>query len=54
MPAVPQAASILASLGQAAFVWDMTADRIAWSDNAGSVFTDIRRKRWQAPRSSPG
>ncbi|HEY5965530.1 MAG TPA: GGDEF domain-containing protein, partial [Xanthobacteraceae bacterium] len=41
MPAVPQAASILASLGQAAFVWDVTADSIAWSDNAGSVFTDI-------------
>ena len=41
MPAVPQAASILASLGQAAFVWDVVADSIAWSDNAGSVFTDI-------------
>ena len=41
MPAVPQASSILASLGQAAFVWDLAADTIAWSDNAGSVFTDI-------------
>ena len=41
MPAVPQAASILASLGQAAFVWDVTAGSIAWSDNAGAVFTDI-------------
>lgn len=41
MPAVPQAASILASLGQAAFVWDVAADSIAWSDNAGAVFTDI-------------
>ena len=38
---VPQASSILASLGQAAFVWDLTADTIAWSDNAGAVFTDI-------------
>jgi len=41
MPAVPQASSILASLGQAAFVWDLAADTIAWSDNAASVFTDI-------------
>lgn len=41
MPAVPQAASILASLGQAAFVWDVAEDSIAWSDNAGAVFTDI-------------
>src|SRR5437660_7421510 len=38
---VPQASSILASLGQAAFLWDLTADTIAWSDNAGAVFTDI-------------
>ena len=41
MPPVPQASSILASLGQAAFIWDLTADTIVWSDNAGSVFTDI-------------
>jgi len=41
MPAVPQAASILASLGQAAFVWDVAEGSIAWSDNAGAVFTDI-------------
>jgi len=41
MPAVPQASRILASLGQAAFVWDLAADTIAWSDNAPSVFTDI-------------
>ena len=41
MPAVPQASRILASLGQAAFVWDLAADTIAWSENAGSVFTDI-------------
>ena len=41
MPPVPQASSILASLGQAAFVWDLAADTIAWSDNAGAVFTDI-------------
>ena len=41
MSAVPQASSILASLGQAAFVWDLAADTIAWSDNAAAVFTDI-------------
>lgn len=41
MPPVPQAASILASLGQAAFVWDIAADTIAWSDNAAAVFTDV-------------
>src|SRR4029453_13447159 len=41
MPPVPQASSILASLGQAAFLWDLTADTIDWSDNAGAVFTDI-------------
>ena len=44
MPPVPQASSILASLGQAAFLWDLTADTIAWSDNAGAVFTDIPAK----------
>jgi len=38
---VPQASGILTSLGQAAFLWDLTADTIAWSDNAGAVFTDI-------------
>ena len=41
MPSVPEASSILASLGQAAFLWDLIADTIAWSDNAGTVFTDI-------------
>lgn len=41
MPSVPQASSILASLGQATFVWDLAADTIAWSDNAAQVFPDI-------------
>lgn len=41
MPPVPQVSSILASLGQAAFVWDIAADSIAWSDNAADVFTDV-------------
>jgi len=38
---LPQASTILASLGQAAFVWDIATDAIAWSDHAASVFTDI-------------
>jgi diguanylate cyclase (GGDEF)-like protein len=41
MPSVPQAADILASLGQASFVWDICSDRLTWSENAASVFTDI-------------
>jgi len=38
---VPQTSLILASLGQAAFVWDIPTDVIVWSDHAGAVFTDI-------------
>jgi diguanylate cyclase (GGDEF)-like protein len=38
---VPQASTILASLGQAAFVWDIATDAIAWSDHAAAVFPDI-------------
>lgn len=41
MPSVPSAASILASLGQATFAWDLATDAIAWSDNVATVFTDI-------------
>ncbi|MCC8981413.1 putative bifunctional diguanylate cyclase/phosphodiesterase [Bradyrhizobium acaciae] len=41
MPSVPPAASILASLGQATFAWDLATDAIAWSDNAATVFPDI-------------
>ena len=40
-PALPQASTILASLGQAAFVWDIATDAIAWSDHAAAVFPDI-------------
>jgi diguanylate cyclase (GGDEF)-like protein len=39
--AVPQASTILASIGQAAFVWDIASDTIAWTDHAASVFPDI-------------
>jgi len=41
MPSVPPAASILASLGQATFAWDLATDAIAWSDNVAAVFADI-------------
>jgi diguanylate cyclase (GGDEF)-like protein len=38
---VPKASTILASLGQAAFVWDIATDAIIWSDHANAVFSDI-------------
>jgi len=38
---LPQTSTILACLGQAAFVWDLATDTIVWSDHAGAVFTDI-------------
>ncbi|MBR1205011.1 MULTISPECIES: bifunctional diguanylate cyclase/phosphodiesterase [unclassified Bradyrhizobium] len=38
---VPPAASILASLGQATFAWDLASDAIAWSHNVATVFPDI-------------
>jgi diguanylate cyclase (GGDEF)-like protein len=38
---LPQTATILACLGQAAFVWDIATDTMAWSDHAGAVFADI-------------
>jgi diguanylate cyclase (GGDEF)-like protein len=41
MPSVPQAVDILASLGQASFVWEIGSDRLTWSANAPSVFADI-------------
>jgi diguanylate cyclase (GGDEF)-like protein len=39
--APPQTSIILASLGQAAFVWDVKSDAISWSDHVGVVFADI-------------
>ena len=44
MPSVPQAADILACLGQATFVWDIATDAIAWSANAASIFPNIPRR----------
>ncbi len=40
-PATAQTSTILASLGQAAFVWDIATDAINWSDHVGAVFADI-------------
>lgn len=39
--APPQASTIMASLGQAAFAWDITTDEIVWSDDVAAVFPDI-------------
>ena len=36
-----QTSAILASLGQAAFIWDIASDAISWSDHVGEVFPDI-------------
>ena len=40
---LPKASTILASLGQAAFVWDIATDAITWSDHASAVFSGIPR-----------
>jgi diguanylate cyclase (GGDEF)-like protein len=39
--ALPKASTILASLGQAAFVWDIASDTITWTEHASVVFSDI-------------
>ncbi len=39
--ALPDSSTILAALGQAAFVWDIASDAISWSDHVGAVFPDI-------------
>jgi diguanylate cyclase (GGDEF)-like protein len=40
-PELPQTATILSSLGQAAFVLDLASDVIVWSDHVGAVFPDV-------------
>ncbi|HET7493396.1 MAG TPA: GGDEF-domain containing protein, partial [Bradyrhizobium sp.] len=40
IPVLPLS-TILASLGQAAFVWDVVSDEMVWSDHVSSVFPDI-------------
>ncbi|MBN9006236.1 MAG: bifunctional diguanylate cyclase/phosphodiesterase [Rhizobiales bacterium] len=39
----PQVSEILAALGQAAFVWDIASDAIAWTEQAAAIFQDIDR-----------
>jgi len=39
--AVVETSTILASLGQAAFVWDIATDAIVWSDDIDEVFPEI-------------
>ena len=38
---VPPLSTILASLGHAAFIWDLVTDEIVWSDDVAAVFPDI-------------
>jgi diguanylate cyclase (GGDEF)-like protein len=42
--AAPQTSTILASLGQAAFVWDVATGAMSWSSHVGAVFSDIPRE----------
>ena len=37
----PQASTILAALGHAAFAWDIASDAIVWTDAAVAIFPDI-------------
>jgi diguanylate cyclase (GGDEF)-like protein len=39
--ALPKTSSILASLGQAAFIWDIATDAITWTEHASAVFSEI-------------
>jgi diguanylate cyclase (GGDEF)-like protein len=39
--ALPKASTILASLGQAAFIWDLATDAMLWSEHVGAVFSGI-------------
>jgi diguanylate cyclase (GGDEF)-like protein len=38
---LPDTPTILASIGQATFVWDIASDVIVWSDHVAAVFSDI-------------
>ncbi|SHN75923.1 diguanylate cyclase/phosphodiesterase [Bradyrhizobium erythrophlei] len=42
---LPPASAILASLGQAAFVWDIASDQLVWSEHLAQVFPDIPPER---------
>lgn len=42
--AAPRAPAILHALGQATFFWDVAADTLRWSDNAGDILRDFPRE----------
>jgi diguanylate cyclase (GGDEF)-like protein len=44
-PSLPPASAILASLGQAAFTWDIATDSLVWSEHVATVFPDIPLER---------
>ena len=44
-PVLPPASDILASVGQAAFVWDIASDQLIWSEHVAGVFPDIPLER---------
>ncbi len=44
-PSLPPASAILASLGQAAFTWDIATDSMVWSEHVAAVFPDIPPER---------
>jgi diguanylate cyclase (GGDEF)-like protein len=44
-PVLPPADQILASLGQAAFVWDIASDKLVWSAHVAAIFPDIPPER---------
>jgi diguanylate cyclase (GGDEF)-like protein len=44
-PVLPPASAILASLGQATFVWDIASDRLIWTEHVTNVFPDIPLER---------
>jgi diguanylate cyclase (GGDEF)-like protein len=44
-PVVPPLSTILASLDQAAFVWDMASDEMIWSDHVAAVFPEIPQEK---------
>ena len=44
-PSLPPASAILASLGQAAFAWDIASDQLVWSEHVAGVFPDIPVER---------
>jgi diguanylate cyclase (GGDEF)-like protein len=44
-PTLPEASDILASLGQAVFIWDIASDAIIWGEQIKAVFPGIPAER---------